>query len=862
MRGQARAAGVLALLAALASCAVDVEGAPCTSVANCPSDQGCGADARCSARALACAACRPGDTRCGAQGLEACDAAADGVCSAWAVRRCGDSQACQAGAAGAACVCVGEPEVCRVAGDVCDGSAQVATCQADAWGCLSKVAKTPCKEHQACGGDAPAASCACLPAPACLQPGPSCAGSTAVNCVASNGCLFLFSSAVCGDHQACGIASGSASCTCVPSACQAQGAQCSADRSRVLACARDVDQCLFESQAAIPCGPGEVCGDALACAPTYAVALTAPAPAALVGSAGVTVTATVTLATAAAAFAPLPAALALLADGVDTGTALARGAQNGLVVTYAGTWVPPAGMDAAVHLVARPVEGAPGSFDSPSVPVQVDTVPPTVTGASAACSTSPCVRDGVLTLTANVADARLQSVTALLDVDQLRPVPLLDAGGGVFQAQVALKDWRFPAFRRDVVATIVSRDGASNSVSTSLAPVTVTRLRWATPLPSSPHLTGPAVDSNGDVVVAGDNGTLHHLAPTTGTATSVSLATVINAGAGPTQPPVLGSAATWIATDDGVLFSVAADGTPSAKTCPAGPNSQKLYRPVLDAHTKDEVHAFNQRGRLWVVPPDGTCPIPISFDPVTAAPAGALDALFAPSLATRATLNRYLIDPIDGSPALNPSPPPALQDAAAIPNPCTGIVTSPVLDGHGRVFVGCSNGQLHLVDFAVPSATWLGTLSSPVQAAVVLPGDDVVIGAEDQVLRLTPSRAPPTWSTDLGRNVTGLAVVYPDGSGVALLATTGGGTLHALTIAGEVVWAATGGDLGTAALQFPAVAPIPPGAPTTALPTLYATSAAGVVYAVVVDTALDRSSPWPKAHHDLRNTGDAASSLP
>ncbi len=61
-----------------------------------------------------------------------------------------------------------------------------------------------------------------------------------------------------------------------------------------------------------------------------------------------------------------------------------------------------------------------------------------------------------------------------------------------------------------------------------------------------------------------------------------------------------------------------------------------------------------------------------------------------------------------------------------------------------------------------------------------------------------------------------------------------------------------------AALSFPAVAPAAPGG----LPTAYAGSQDGKLYAVVVDGPLDATAPWPKAHHDLANTANASSPLP
>ncbi len=73
------------LLALLAACQVDVEGAPCRigSAGDCPSGQGCGLDERCSVRAASCALCTPDDVRCEGTKIQRCSAASDPVCGAW-----------------------------------------------------------------------------------------------------------------------------------------------------------------------------------------------------------------------------------------------------------------------------------------------------------------------------------------------------------------------------------------------------------------------------------------------------------------------------------------------------------------------------------------------------------------------------------------------------------------------------------------------------------------------------------------------------------------------------------------------------------------------------------------------------------
>ena len=146
----------------------------------------------------------------------------------------------------------------------------------------------------------------------------------------------------------------------------------------------------------------------------------------------------------------------------------------------------------------------------------------------------------------------------------------------------------------------------------------------------------------------------------------------------------------------------------------------------------------------------------------------------------------------------------------------------------------------------------------------MFPNGDLLVGTNDGKLhRLEWASAwNDAWSTSpsLGAAVRGVAVSAPDADGVVAYATTAQGQLHAVDKDGRVVWSTSGEPapepLGVSALSFPTIAPAD-GARAGSLPTLYAGSDDGHVYAVAVDTGLDPASTWPKAHRDLRNTNNA-----
>jgi hypothetical protein len=202
---------------------------------------------------------------------------------------------------------------------------------------------------------------------------------------------------------------------------------------------------------------------------------------------------------------------------------------------------------------------------------------------------------------------------------------------------------------------------------------------------------------------------------------------------------------------------------------------------------------------------------------------------------------------------------------------CDTVLVPLAVDGNGSVLAACDNGQLHrvasaptLVDeplYKLPAAV------NPTGSPVVLADGGILLPASDGYIRkLVPGGGGATvaWAASVaatpGEFAVGVAAADSTGGAPAIYATTSQGRLVALDANGMVKWSGVL-EAGTT-LGFPTIAPIPGGAPASALPTLYAGSSTGKLFRVVVDSGLDTSAPWPKAHHDVRNTGSNTSSLP
>ncbi len=605
-----------------------------------------------------------------------------------------------------------------------------------------------------------------------------------------------------------------------------------------------------------PVGDGKgVCGS-----PPFGVAMIEPAPGASVGAAGVTVTVQVT--TAGPGATP-PGAVSMVVNGGQE-SSLALTGQDGAMLTYQGKYVPKAGTLQTVRLWVW-IDTPAGLVSSNAVVLVVDAKAPHLEPhLGAYCPSSTCSRDDQLKVDVWAEDDHAISLEASLDLDgYANPVPLAATGSPhSYTGQIALKDRPFPRFSGLANVRVRARDAFGNESVIDVQPVQVTRLRWAYDAKAD-GVTSPAVDADGTVVlgVAGTTDQLRAVSPDGDKLWGMTLGSK-----GVVAAPSIGPSRVWIGSDDGTLYGRKPDG--SLVTCPASgmgtPGS--LFTPAIRLGPAEAAYSGGSAKVLYGRAPDG-CSLPAStVDAVTTSPVIAGGKVFVTT--STATVKQFTA---------------ALQEDGLDVTPfgdgvfCSDITAPMAVAANGQLVLACGIGQgktqIHQIDPARGSSSYLGTLpSKSAESIVILPGGDLVVGTNDgKVHRLAPPAAggagpwTDAWNPppDLGAAVTGVLIAAPDaaGQGAVVYAVTESGGLHALDENGATVFSTSGETstpLGNFSLRFPTIAPALPGR----LPTLYVGSAEGKLYAVVADTGLDTLSPWPKSHHDIRNTGDASAPLP
>jgi len=607
------------------------------------------------------------------------------------------------------------------------------------------------------------------------------------------------------------------------------------------------------------CTGTQVCVEGPAsCRNPYTVSITSPGDHSFVPK-DIPVAVKVTLASASF---PVPASVPLFDGGVQVAS-LPQTSSNGLVVTYGADWSYPGSDGAVVVLTAQAGSGA-TLATSPGISVTLDEQAPTLT-ANVTCSPVSCPRDGVLNVTATAADAHLVSVTVSLDLDGgAKVTPLSNGGSGNYQATLPLASWPFPFFQHTTVATIIATDAAGNA--TQLTPPTlVTRLRWS--YAAGGAVTSPAVLPDGTVVV-GVNTTTGQLQGVLPDGTKKWSTNLGSAGV-PAAPSA--GALVWAGSNDGNLYVVSPSSETLLGSC-AGSAAGSPFTPAIlpgnGSTVPDVAFAGYSNSEIIGAKTAGTAPtcnLAGAAQPVTAASALTSGFLTVPEGTTTGSLV-----PFTWSSA---NPIVLIQNSG-------GAIASPVqvpltVTSTGQVVACATNGNTYLSVPATASTSTASIFTLPAFATgspVVNSAGDLFIPASDnRVHRVTaPSGGV---SSDLWANApqlsgtpTGLALITADESGVFLLATVStaiAGQVVAFTESGglpQQVWPAAGEppeNLGP--LSFPVVVPA---ASSSSLPTLYAGSTNGNLYAIVVDSALDTTSPWPKTYHDLRNTENASSPLP
>jgi hypothetical protein len=589
------------------------------------------------------------------------------------------------------------------------------------------------------------------------------------------------------------------------------------------------------------CAPGTSCQQTTeggVCWPANTLSLDAPAANALVGAAGVPVAATLVLGKAGST---APATVELRAGAAPAGT-LAKSSQTGTSVAYAGTYQPAPATNGAVALSVRAtvalVQGT-EQVASPGVTVRVDTAPPAIGAVTAACA-GGCKRDGTLAVAAPVTDANAVTVSVSLSLApaDARPMTL---SAGSYRADVALKDFPFPYFSQMATATVKATDAAGNE-ATSTADVPVTRLRWATPAEpaSPPQLTGAAVDPTGRIIVGASNSKLYFYDPGGAAPTSVSVGSI-----GISAAPSVGPTAIWVGSEDGRVYAVKLDGSGILNGSGCNTGGSVRGTPALNGSNPEVAFAGSNAARLFAADTGATCiPSPLT-DAFTAAPAvdrtGRILAATATATAT-ATLRRYLFD------------------GAFTPdwNVQVGVnVLAPVaLDASDNAWTGSQDGKLNVTTPAGATTT-LKTLGGSIgDSAIILANGDVVVGDQSKALHRFAPDGTQVWTAEPTLAGAVLAPLAVSGGDAALLVPTTAGTIHAIDGGGAEVWSAT--LSAGLALREGNIHEVQ----GSGISTAYFGCSDGTLYAVIVDGRLDVAAPWPKSHHDTRNTGNAAAPLP
>jgi hypothetical protein len=332
----------------------------------------------------------------------------------------------------------------------------------------------------------------------------------------------------------------------------------------------------------------------------------------------------------------------------------------------------------------------------------------------------------------------------------------------------------------------------------------------------------------------------------------------------------------FVGSDDGRTYRTTPAGAlpstlawyPAVTTLPAA----ALFTPAIASPAGvDHAYSIGGAARLYQFCSDlnlATVAVPEAASTAAVVTGGSL--VLATSTGSAVTLRRFT--DVAGAPALIDSVP--LTDGGATAVPCDKVTVPLAVDGAGSVLAACDNGQVHRVATGGPLEDQLLYQLPPGVRATGSPivardGDILLPGGDGSVWKLTPGTSTATlaWAAPVAPSVgevpTGVVAVAPVAavSGPDFIAVSSQGRVIALDLTGAVKWSAVlPGSPGS--LAFPVVAPVATGGSPYALPMLMAGSSAGKIVRVVVDGTLDTAAPWPKAHHDLRNTGNNGASLP
>jgi len=467
-----------------------------------------------------------------------------------------------------------------------------------------------------------------------------------------------------------------------------------------------------------------------------------------------------------------------------------------------------------------------------------DALAPTLSAVVVACDSTPCLRSGVLHVTATVADdAEVLGAEVTLDVGG--PATPMTRSGADWVADLPLRRFPFEHFVHGVVARVTARDGARNEASLDAsAATTVTRLRFEKVLEDGVELTSPVVVADESVAgaatiaVAGANHRAYFVGWDGNGLASVAVGTLKISAA----PLVLGTSV-WIGSEDGKVYEVTngAGWQPTLRCDTSGP-----IRGSLALSLDDRVLAASDSGRVYAV----TSTIQ-------------RNSALGPTYSLGPVVDEDgLIYAVGGASVRSFTIVADVPEMTSTFNVTLPALVTAALGARGGALALADTGSVGLLKRVSASGDpeHLSTTGMPSSGVAVVSDESIVVPEKGNILsRWTAagmSFAP--WQTpDLGgapRTPLVLAAV------AQFVVSTAKGDVHALHADGTIAWT---GHFGTAALQ-PGNIYTPPGQPADAvLSTAYFAGADGVLHAVIVDGALDGAAPWPKAFHDPRNTNRA-----
>jgi outer membrane protein assembly factor BamB len=357
-------------------------------------------------------------------------------------------------------------------------------------------------------------------------------------------------------------------------------------------------------------------------------------------------------------------------------------------------------------------------------------------------------------------------------------------------------------------------------------------LRWA--FDAGAPVTSPAILANGDLAI-GVAASTDQLRIVSSSGTEVRRTTLRAppaAGAFVRFPPSVGPTAIWVGSDDGRVYGV--DATTGTVANGAGCFTGSAVRGP-PAITAQEVAFVTAQSGAFHAATISDCRSSSGTSGFDAGPVLDLSGVLYGGSAAGTLISATFSPPLFSVPSAS----------------LAGLsVNVPLAVGSsGSVLSVSSDGALR----ATPGGVLASSIGAPTGGPIVLSNQDILVLLSDSTVRRFSSTGAIAWTAGLAGVPAGAVALT--GSDGTIAVPTRAGSVHLLRDDGSEAWS---GVLAAGVSLTDANIHTAPGSTTS---TLYV-GGGNTLFAVIVDGRLDTSAPWPKAHHDTRNSGNAAGPLP